>query len=94
MTETKEMMQTMDQIERVLAPLPETHGPKITPRAESVERVRWHRERMAKDGCARLDITIGADTLEKLKAVAKKQSIPLWQAAEEAFEDAAIKHGL
>lgn len=34
----------------------------------------------------RLDLTVGADVAEKMKAIARKRRAPLWQAAQEAFE--------
>jgi hypothetical protein len=36
--------------------------------------------------CARLDVTVGADVAEKLKAIAKQKGLPLWQVVEEAIE--------
>jgi hypothetical protein len=60
----------------------------------STDRARRHRERLRAEGCRRLDVTIGSDVVGKLKAVAKKLEVPVWQAAEEAFEDLATKHGV
>jgi len=52
------------------------------------ERSRRFRERMKAD-CTRLDITIGADIAEKLKAMAKRQGVPVWKVVEEAIETLA-----
>lgn len=60
----------------------------------STDRARRHRERMRAEGCSRLDVTVGSDMAGKLKAVAKKLDVPVWHAAEEAFEDLATKHGV
>lgn len=59
----------------------------------STDRARRHRERMRAEGCSRLDVTVGSDMADKLKAVAKKLDVPVWQAAEEAIELLAAKHG-
>lgn len=69
----------------------------VTDRKEqptSTDRARRHRERMRTEGCSRLDVTVGSDMAAKLKAIAKKLDVPVWQATEEAIELLAEKHGM
>lgn len=56
----------------------------------STARARQHRQRLRKD-CTRLDITIGTDVADKLKAIAKQQGVPSWQVIETAIEALATK---
>lgn len=63
-----------------------------TQRSKNNERVHRFRRRMEKEGCTRLEVTIGTDVAEKLRSVAKHRGIPVWQCAEEAIEEMARKH--
>jgi len=65
-------------------------GNDIAP--NSTARSRRHRESLKRD-CARLDITVGADVAEKLRTIAKKKGVPLWQVVEEAIEALSISGG-
>jgi hypothetical protein len=58
--------------------------------SSSTARARQHRQRLRND-CTRLDITIGTDVAGKLKAIAKQQSVPLWQVVEKAIEALATE---
>ena len=49
------------------------------------DRARRFREKLKKD-CARIDVTIGADTAVKLKATAERRHVPIWVIVEEAIE--------
>lgn len=51
----------------------------------STDRARRFREKMKKD-CARIDVTIGADTVAKLKGIAQQRRVPMWVIVEEAIE--------
>lgn len=62
--------------------------------SKSTSRSRRHRDLMKREGCSRIEVTIGTDVAEKLKAVACKRGIPVWQAAEEAFEALAARYGV
>lgn len=54
--------------------------------APSTARVRSHREKLASNGCQRLEITIGTDVVEQMRTLAKRQGLPLWQVVQEACE--------
>lgn len=58
----------------------------MTITGNSTNRVRDHRSRLKDEECMRLDLTVGADLAEKMKAIARKRRVPLWHAAQEAFE--------
>lgn len=49
-------------------------------------RVRRHRSKMVAQGCQRLEITIGADVVAKMRDAARRQGRPLWQVVEDACE--------
>jgi hypothetical protein len=53
--------------------------------SSSTARSRRHREKLRQD-CTRLDVTVGADVAEKLKAIARQRNVPLWLVIEEAIE--------
>lgn len=53
------------------------------------DRVRKHRENMAKQGCQRLEVMIGRDVVEKMRALAKRRQCRLWQVVEAACEEYA-----
>lgn len=52
----------------------------------SRERVRRFRQGRKREGCARLEVTIGADVVAMLKAVAMRTRLPVWKCAEAAIE--------
>ncbi|MBI5922036.1 MAG: ribbon-helix-helix protein, CopG family [Betaproteobacteria bacterium] len=54
------------------------------------ERARRFREKVRND-CKRLDVTIGADVVEKLDAMAKRRGVPRWGIVQEAIEALAAQ---
>lgn len=54
------------------------------------ERAKRFREKMKKD-CTRIDVTIGADVVEKLDAMAKRRDVPRWVIIQEAIETMAAQ---
>lgn len=60
-------------------------GNAIAAAATSTARTRQHRERLKAD-CIRLDLTIGKDEADKLKAMANQRGLPRWRIVEEAIE--------
>mgnify|MGYP001589762534 CR=1 FL=1 len=54
------------------------------------ERARRFRERVKGD-CKRIDVTIGADVVEKLDAMAQRRGVPRWGIVQEAIEALAAQ---
>lgn len=57
------------------------------------DRVRKHRANMSEQGCQRLEVTVGRDVVEKMRALAKRRQCRLWQVVEAACEEYAKAAG-
>jgi hypothetical protein len=51
----------------------------------SAPRVRLHRERLRNAGNVRLEVSIGADVADGVKAIAATRGVPVWRVVEAAL---------
>lgn len=54
----------------------------------STPRVRQHRQQLRDAGNVRLEVSLGADVVADIKALAAQRGVPVW----ELVEDALIAH--
>ena len=60
----------------------------MTTTKTSAPRVRQHRQSLRDTGSVRFEVSLGADVVADIKALAVRHGVPVWK----AVEDALIAH--
>ena len=55
-------------------------------RQTNTESVKKFREKMTAEGCARLEVTIGAAPIDQVRELARQRGRPVWEVVQDALE--------
>jgi hypothetical protein len=63
-------------------------GGKMTTKA----RVQKHRAKLIEKQCGRLEVWIGLEVIEGVRALAKRKKVPTWEVVEDALKAHVSRH--